>query len=78
MPEVLRYRGWVVRIYREIGMKHHAPHCHVDLGDGNVVVLALPTLSLLAGRGRIPKDLLEHLEGNLDRLGERWEELNDG
>jgi hypothetical protein len=59
-------------------MKHHAPHCHVDLGDGNVVVLALPTLMLLAGSGRVPRDLREHLVENIDLLAERWEQLNDG
>ena len=59
-------------------MRHHAPHCHVDLGDGNVVVLTLPTLARLAGSGRIPRDLRKHLERNIDVLADRWDRENDG
>lgn len=64
MPELARFYGIVVYMYRELGGRHHYPHVHVQYGDFKAVF-------------RLPD--AERMEGELprreQRLVEAWIEL---
>ena len=37
MPELCRFLGIIIYMYREVGGKHHYPHIHADYaGEGDV------------------------------------------
>jgi hypothetical protein len=65
MPEISRFFGIVVRLFREIESPHHRPHLHAQYQDAQVV-LALDTIEVLAGQ----------LPRRQQRLLEAWVELH--
>ena len=64
MPELCRFYGIIITMYRELGGRHHYPRIHAQYGEHRAVF-------------RIPD--AERMEGNLprreQRLIEAWIEL---
>jgi hypothetical protein len=60
------------RVY--IYADHPPPHCHVRTAGTDLRVM-LPTLEAMDGQ-TLKKDLRNLLLDNLDRLCEKWSELN--
>jgi hypothetical protein len=74
-PTVFQEGSVKVTVYREVGKKHHLPHCHVQIGDDSQVVVALPTLTPIVG-GDLPRSVRALLEVHLDEIVEMWDECN--
>lgn len=64
MPELCRFYGIIIYMFRELGGRHHLPHIHVQY-HGHKAVFNIESSSLL--EGNIPK--------KQQRLVERWIEL---
>lgn len=77
MPEISRFYGIVIAMYRELGGRHHEPHIHVDSG-GMKAVFDIETATLM--EGTIPnkdRKLVEAwIEIHQAELMENWEQLN--
>ncbi len=48
MPELSRFFGIVISMYRELGGRHHYPHIHADYG-GAKAVFHIETSALIEG-----------------------------
>ena len=67
--------GWfAVYVYREIGNRHHLPHCHVRW-SGHESVVALPVLNRMAG-AEVPRVLRRALIVRIDKICTVWNEIN--
>jgi hypothetical protein len=65
MPEISRFHGIVIRMYREAGEQHHRPHFHVRYHD------------FVARYGIDPTELLAGwLPRRQQRLIETWAQLH--
>ena len=71
---VFQSGSYLVYVYRELQQPHHLPHCHV-YWDGGGTVVALPTLSLLAGPW-LPASARRLLSERLDEIWDCWVTLN--
>jgi hypothetical protein len=65
MPELSRFFGIVIRMFRETGSQHHKPHFHAEY-QGKLVTYSIEPIDLLAGEFPIPQK----------RLVEAWAELH--
>ncbi len=65
MPELSRFFGLVVRMFRELGAPHHAPHFHAYYQE-SVGVFSIEPVELIAGS----------LPNRQRRLVEAWAELH--
>ena len=65
MPELSRFFGIVVRMFREVGSPHHKPHFHAEY-QGQFVTYSIDPIELLAGEFPVPQK----------RLVEAWAELH--
>lgn len=74
MVRVLRWGRYRIYVYKEIGNKHHEPHCHVDWSDGRTTV-ALDGLTVLAG-SPLPTEVRVLLRRHLNELQATWDRLN--
>lgn len=48
MPELCRFLGIIIYMYREVGGKHHYPHIHADYA-GEKAVFNIETAKLMEG-----------------------------
>jgi hypothetical protein len=74
MPRVLSFKQYEIYIYRELGGKHHSPHCHVRF-SGEESILSIPMLNVIVGK-ELPRDINMFLLENLSELCAAWDELN--
>ena len=65
MPEISRFIGIIVRMYMEVGARHHLPHFHAYYQD-EVAIFSLDPVDRIAGS--LPRRQL--------RLIEAWAELH--
>lgn len=77
MPEICRFLGIVIYMYREIGGKHHYPHIHADCA-GKKAVFNIATAELMEGDfPRKEKKLVEAwIELRKTELHANWNKLN--
>ncbi|AMX01256.1 DUF4160 domain-containing protein [Microbulbifer thermotolerans] len=77
MPELCRFLGIVIYMYREIGGRHHYPHIHASYGD-NKAVFNIETAELMEGKfPRKERKLVEAwIELRKDKLRLNWSSLN--
>ena len=77
MPEICRFFGVIIRMYREIGGPHHQSHIHASYGNYDAV-FSIETAELIAGA--IPKKerrLVEAwIEMRKNELRMNWAQLN--
>lgn len=77
MPELCRFFGVVIYMYREIGGRHHFPHIHAQHGNFKAV-FNIDTAELI--EGTFPKKerkLVEAwIELRKDKLKLNWNNLN--
>jgi hypothetical protein len=67
--------GWfAVYVYREIGNRHHLPHCHVRW-SGRESVVTMPALNRIAG-AELPRVLRRALIVKIDIICAAWNEVN--
>ena len=78
MPVLSTFFGIIVRMYREVGGKHNAPHIHAEY-SGEEVVVALDGTVL---EGAIPKNRMKLLEAwmviHREDLEANWKLLSNG
>lgn len=65
MPELARFFGIIIRMYAELGGRHHSPHFHAYFGE-HEAVFRLPDLEMIAGE----------MPTRQRRLIEAWAELH--
>jgi hypothetical protein len=65
MPELSRFFGIIIRMYMEVGERHHTPHFHAYYQD-DVAVFSMEPIDLIAGS----------LPRRQRRLVEAWAELH--
>ncbi len=77
MPELCRFYGIIIYMFREIGGRHHSPHIHAQY-NGQKAVFNIETVSLM--EGILPKKeqrLVEAwIELRKDQLRQNWSRLN--
>lgn len=77
MPELCRFFGIVIYMYREIGSRHHFPHIHAQHASSKAV-FNIDTAELI--EGAFPKKerkLVEAwIELRKDKLKLNWNNLN--
>ncbi len=74
MPRILEIDGFAVYIYAESSSPHRLPHCHVRK-SGATTVLALPSLTVLAGKN-LPRRIILALRARMSELAAAWDEHN--
>lgn len=75
MGKVVDGPGFSVYVYREVGQRHHLPHCNVRWTDGSTSQVALPSLQVFVGKAltrRAHRLLVSHIE----ELVAEWNRLN--
>ena len=65
MPEISRFFGIIIRMFREVGAPHHRPHFHAAYQDV-VAVFALDPIECIGGA----------LPRTQQRLVEAWAEIH--
>jgi hypothetical protein len=77
MPEICRFMGIIIYMYREIGGRHHYPHIHADYA-GKKAVFNIATAELMEGNfTRREKKLVEAwIELRKPELNANWNKLN--
>lgn len=79
MPEISRFFGIVIQMYREKEVGHHRPHFHA-IYSGEAAVFALDPIELIAGN--IPTRQRRFVEAwaefHLEELLEDWKLLQEG
>ena len=77
MPELCRFYGIIIYMYKEIGGKHHYPHIHADYA-GNKAVFNIETAELIDGIfPKREKKLVEAwIELRKTELRHNWQKLN--
>lgn len=77
MPELSRFFGIIIYMYREIGGRHHFPHIHAAYGDSKAV-FNIDTATLI--EGDFPKKQKKLVEAWIElrriELGHNWARLN--
>ena len=77
MPVLSMFFGIIVRMYKELGGKHNAPHIHAEYSGDEVV--ALDGTVLEGGLPRAKMKLLEAwMEIHRDELEANWKLLSNG
>ncbi|WP_089724237.1 DUF4160 domain-containing protein [Candidatus Thiosymbion oneisti] len=77
MPELCRFFGIIIYMYREIGGKHHYPHIHADYA-GQKAVFNIETAELIEGRfpNKERKLVEAWIELRKNELRRNWSMLN--
>ena len=77
MPEICRFLGIVIYMYREIGGRHHFPHIHAS-ASGKKAVFNIQTAELMEGNfPKKEKKLVEAwIELRKTELMNNWNKLN--
>ena len=77
MPELCRFYGVIIYMYREIGGRHHFPHVHASHGSFKAV-FNIDTAELMEGEfPRKEQKLVEAwIELRKDQLKQNWSSLN--
>jgi hypothetical protein len=78
MGREIRYRNYGVYVPREVGQRHHLPHAHIKNRGRLVASVFLLTLTFYDVVERLPRELVDLIKADQERLLEVWEELNDG
>ncbi len=77
MPELCRFYGIIITMYRELGGRHHYPHIHAQHGDFKAV-FNLPDGELM--EGELPRKetrlVQAWIELHLTELMDNWQRLN--
>jgi hypothetical protein len=77
MPELCRFYGIIITMYRELGGRHHYPHIHTQHG-GFKAVFNLPDGELM--EGELPRKetrlVQAWIELHLPELMDNWQRLN--
>jgi hypothetical protein len=77
LPELCRFFGIIIRMYREIGGPHHQSHIHANYGS-NDAVFSIETAELIAGT--LPKKERKLVEAWIEmrksELRINWAQLN--
>jgi len=77
MPELCRFLGIVIYMYREVGGRHHFAHIHASHGS-NKAVFNIETAELM--EGNFPKKERKLVEAWIvlrkDKLKLNWSKLN--
>ncbi|GAB2198854.1 DUF4160 domain-containing protein [Sessilibacter sp. MAH4] len=77
MPEICRFLGIIIYMYREIGGRHHYPHIHADYA-GQKAVFNIATAELM--EGSFPKKERKLVEAWIElrktQLNANWNKLN--
>lgn len=78
MPVLCMFYGIIIKMYREIGGKHHFPHIHAEFSGHEAVV----TFDGEIVEGEFPKNKLKLLvawmEIHKDELEANWKLLSQG
>ncbi len=78
MPVLCMFYGIIIKMYREIGGKHHFPHIHAEFSGHEAVV----TFDGEIVEGELPKNKLKLLvawmEIHKDELEANWKLLSQG
>lgn len=79
MPELSRFFGIIIRMYIEVGARHHLPHFHAYYQD-DVAVFSLDPIEIIAGSLPRPQRQLVTSWAELHQAELRadWERLQDG
>jgi hypothetical protein len=79
MPELSRFFGIIIRMYMEVGERHHLPHFHAYYQE-DVAIFALDPLDLVTGSlPRRQRRLVEAwAELHQDELLAAWSRLQSG
>lgn len=72
--KVVERGRYSVYVYREIGHRHHRPHCHVKWSDGDAQIGLLAT-DLLAGT-KLPAQAQALVEEHINEIAAAWNRLN--
>ncbi|HUB88288.1 MAG TPA: DUF4160 domain-containing protein [Dyella sp.] len=77
MPEICRFLGIIIYMYREVGGRHHYPHVHAHYG-GKKAVFNILTAELMEGDfPKKEKKLVEAwIELRKTELQANWGRLN--
>jgi len=79
MPELCRFFGIIIRMYVEVGGRHHAPHFHAYY-QNDVAVFDLHSIELIAGS--LPRRQRRFVEAwaelHQQELIADWERLQQG
>jgi hypothetical protein len=77
MPEICRFLGIIIYMYREVGGRHHYPHIHADHA-GKKAVFNISTAELMEGNfPKKEKKLVEAwIELRKTELNANWNKLN--
>jgi uncharacterized protein DUF4160 len=67
VPEISRFFGIIIRMYWEVGERHHVPHFHAYY-QNEVAIYGIDPVELLSGS----------LPRRQQRLVEAWAELHQG
>ena len=79
MPEISRFFGIVIRMFVEVGGRHHRPHFHAYY-QGHTAIIAIDTAEVIAGRlpTRQRRLALAWAEIHLMELQTNWDRLQQG
>ena len=79
MPELSRFFGIIIRMYKEVGAPHHLPHFHAYYGI-DVAIFSLDPIELIAGE--LPRRQRRFVEAwaevHQDELLADWARLQAG
>jgi len=73
MGREIHIRNYGVYVGREVGAQHHRAHAHIKHRGRRIASIFLETLTLYHVVERIPRDVLETIREQQDRLLETWE-----
>jgi hypothetical protein len=76
MGREIRIRNYGVYVGREVGAQHHRPHAHIKDRGRRIASIFLETLTVYHEVERVPRDLLDAIRDQQERLLEVWEALN--
>ncbi|MEP7233659.1 MAG: DUF4160 domain-containing protein [Ignavibacteriota bacterium] len=79
MPELSRFFGIVIRMFREEGLQHHKPHFHAEY-QGQSVTYSIEPIELIAGEFPTRQKRLVEAWAELhkEELSEDWQILVQG
>ena len=79
MPEICRFYGIIIRMYKETGVQHHIPHIHAYYQE-YVAVFSIPDVELLTGE--LPRRQQRFVEAWMEmyqeELMENWALIEAG
>ena len=77
MPELSRFFGIIITMYREVGGRHHCPHIHAKYGSLKAVFYIETSAQMEGFFSPKERKLVEAwIEIHKDELRRNWEKLN--